>query len=98
KIGRAAADEMVRTGRQYSAPELLELRVIDQLVETGHGADAVRKLIQRREHQRTAHNAMNVVDRLIRPVTLQELNDVVKIWVDCALKLSPRGLEWMQRL
>src|SRR6185369_2229992 len=47
KIGRAAADEMVRTGRQYSATELLELRVIDQLVETGHGADAVRKLIQR---------------------------------------------------
>ena len=31
-------------------------------------------------------------------MTLQELNDVVKIWVDCALKLSPRGLEWMQRL
>jgi beta-lactamase class D len=41
---------------------------------------------------------MNAVDRMIRPVTLQELHDVVKIWVDCALKISPRGLEWMQRL
>jgi len=29
---------------------------------------------------------------------LQELHDIVKIWVDCALKLSPRNLEWMQRL
>ena len=98
RVGRSVADEMVRTGRQYSALELLELGVIDQVVDTGDGMNAVCKLIKRREHQLTAHNAMNVVDRLVRPVTLQELNDVVKIWVDCALKLSPRGLEWMQRL
>jgi len=23
---------------------------------------------------------------------------VVKLWVDCALQMSPRSLEWMQRL
>ena len=41
---------------------------------------------------------MNMVDHLVRPLGLQELNDVVKIWVDCALKLSRESLEWMQRL
>jgi DSF synthase len=98
RCGRAVADEMVRTGRQYTALELLDLGVIDQVVETGEGADAVQRLMRRREHQKSAHAAMNAVDRMIRPVTLQELHDVVKIWVDCALKISPRGLEWMQRL
>ena len=41
---------------------------------------------------------MNAVDRLIRPVGLQELHDIVKIWVDCALRLDTRSMEWMQRL
>lgn len=98
RCGRAVADELVRTGRQYTALELRDLGVIDQVVETGEGLDAVQQLMRRREHQRAAHSAMNAVDRLIRPITRQELHDVVKIWVDCALKLSPRGLEWMQRL
>jgi DSF synthase len=98
RVGRAVADEIVRTGRQYTAQELLELGVIDHVAETGEGVAALRDLMRRREHQKAAHDAMNTVDRLIRPLTLQELHDVAKIWVDCALKLSPRGLEWMQRL
>jgi DSF synthase len=54
--------------------------------------------MRQREHQSTAHVAMNAVDRLIRPVGLQELHEVVKIWVDSALRLEPRSLEWMHRL
>jgi DSF synthase len=98
RIGRSAADEIVRTGRQYTALELLDLGVIDHVAETGEGKDALHKLMRRREHQKAGHAAMNAVDRLIRPVAMQELHDIAKIWVDCALKLSPRGLEWMQRL
>ena len=41
---------------------------------------------------------MNRIDRMIRPVTIQELYEVVKLWVDCAMGMSPRSLEWMQRL
>jgi DSF synthase len=89
---------MVRTGRQYSALELLDLGVIDDVVDTGEGQRAVHKLMRKREHQMSAHIAMNNVDRMIRPVGMQELHDVVKIWVDCAMQLSPRSLEWMQRL
>jgi len=98
RVSRTVADEMVRTGRQYTALELLELGVIDQVADPGEGMNAVKKLMRRREHQEAAHAAISTVDRLIRPLGLQELHDVVKIWVDCALKLSPRSLEWMQRL
>jgi DSF synthase len=98
RVNRSVANEMVRTGRQYTALELLELGVIDQVVDTGEGVHGVRKLMRNRAHQEAAHAAINLVDRIVRPLGLQELHDVVKIWVDCALKLSPRSLEWMQRL
>jgi DSF synthase len=98
RVNRSVAEEMVRSGRQYSAQELLELGVIDQVVETGEGRDAVLSMIRKREHQTSGHNAINACDRLIRPITLQELHGVVKLWVDCALQMSPRSLEWMQRL
>ena len=35
---------MVRTGRQYTALEFLEMGLIDQVVDTGEGVDAVLKL------------------------------------------------------
>jgi DSF synthase len=98
RVNRRIADDIVRTGRQYTALELLDMGVIDQVVETGEGLDAVHRLMRKRSHQESAHSAMNRVDRLIRPIGLQELHDVVKIWVDCAVNLSPRSLEWMQRL
>lgn len=98
RANRNVAEELVRTGRQYSAIELRELGIVDEVVETGDGLAAVKRLMKRRERQRAAHVAMNRVDRIVRPIALQELYDVVKIWVDCALQLSPHSLEWMQRL
>ncbi len=98
RAGRRAADDLVRSGRQYSALELLDLGVIDDVVDTGDGAAAVCRLIKRRQHQTASHAAMNRVDRMIRPVTIHELYEVVKLWVDCAMQMSPRSLEWMQRL
>jgi DSF synthase len=98
RVSRNIAEELVRTGRQFSATELHELGVIDEVVETGAGLDAVKRIMKRRERQRSAHVAMNRVDKIVRPIVLQELYEVVKIWVDCALQMSPHSLEWMQRL
>ena len=72
--------------------------VVDQVVDTGTGADAVHNLVKRRRGQANGHNAMNTVERMLRPVTLQELYEVVGIWVNIALGLSPRGQDWMRRV
>jgi len=98
RVGKRVADDMVRTGRLYSATELYSLGVVDQVVETGRGPSVVREVMRRRSRQLAAHQAMNRVDRIVRPVTLDELNEVVHIWVDNAMKLSPSNLEWMHRL
>jgi DSF synthase len=98
RVGRNTANELTRSGRQYSARELLDMGVIDYIVDSGKGLEEVTRLMRQREQQHSAHSAMNVVDRLLRPVTLQELTDVVQLWVDSAMKLSPRSLQWMRRL
>jgi len=98
RVNRKTAEEMVRSGRLYTALELLEMGVIDEVVDTGEGIQAVRQFMRKREQQHAAHVSLNIVDRLVRPIGLQELHDVVKVWVDCALQLQPRSLQWMQRL
>jgi len=98
RVSRNIADDLVRSGRQYSATELLDLGIVDAVVDVGEGQFAVRDLIKKRGRQRNAHAAMNRVDRILRPISLQELHDVVKLWVDCALAMSPHSLQWMQRL
>ena len=98
RVNRKIAEDIVRTGRQYTAVELLDLGIIDDVVDTGEGAFAVKDLMKKRERQRGAHAAMNRVDRIIRPIVLQELHEVARLWVDCALGMSPQSLEWMQRL
>jgi hypothetical protein len=35
---------------------------------------------------------------MLRPVTLSEMNNVLRLWVDCALRLPERGQQWMRRL
>jgi len=98
RVNQQVVNELTRSGRQFGAQELLELGVIDLVVDTGDGVEAVNHLMRQRECQQQAHSAMNTVDRMLNPVTLNELNEVVRLWVDCALQLSSRGLEWMRRL
>lgn len=98
RVGRQAANQLSRTGRLYSAQELFEMGIIDQVVDTGEAGEAAARLIRQREQQHGAHSAMNSVDRMLNPVTLNELTDVVRLWVDCAMQMTPRSIEWMRRL
>jgi len=98
RTSRQTVNELTRSGRMYSAQELFDMGVIDLVVETGAGPSAVQQLMRQRERQVEAHVAMNTIDRMLRPVTLEELDDIVTLWVDAALGLSQRGLQWMRRL
>lgn len=98
RVTRRVADELTRSGRLFAARELLEMGVIDEVVPTGAAVGALKRMIRVREHQRQSHAVMNAVDRLLRPVSLSELTEVVRMWVDCALTLDARSVEWMRRL
>lgn len=96
--GLHALHEVARSGRLFSAAELHAMGVIDQVVETGSGEAAVRRLLRQRAGQAMAHVAMNGVERSQLGVSRRELGEIVRRWTTCALELSERGRGWMRRL
>ena len=98
RCNRSVVQELTRSGRQFTADELQSMGVVDHVVDTGAGVGAVSSLAKRRRGQTNGHSAMNAVERMLRPVTLHELYEVVGMWVSSALGLSPRGQDWMRRV
>ncbi len=98
RIGPVKAEEMIMSGRIYTAEEMLALGVVDVLAEPGEGQRAVRTYIAANRARRNAHSAIYKVRRRVNPVPLEELRDVVDTWVEAALALEETDLRKMTRI
>ncbi|OWJ58069.1 crotonase/enoyl-CoA hydratase family protein [Inquilinus limosus] len=98
RLGVVAAERMIASGRIYSAEELHEMGVVDLLAEDGQGAETLRDHLAWHRRRRNALMSMYQVRRRVNPVTFQELQDVVEIWIDAALRLEEGDLRKMARL
>lgn len=98
RLDPARAERFLRSGRQYSAAELYEMGVVDVLAEDGEGVHAVNAFIRRHQRSRNGLLAIQQVRQRLNPIPFQELEDVVTIWVDAAMRLTERDLRTMERL
>jgi len=98
KIGQRAAEEVLTSGKIYSADEMLALGVVDSVVEDGQGEAGVAAFIKKRARSRNGLAAIAAARRRVHRIDFSELLDIVQIWVDAALRLNPRDLKLMQRL
>jgi DSF synthase len=98
RLGQRGAEELITSGKVYSAEEMAAMGVVDAVAENGKGEEAVAALIRRRVRSRNGLAALAQVRRRVHRVEFSELLDVVQIWVDTALRLNPRDLKLMQRL
>jgi DSF synthase len=98
RIGQRGAEELITSGKIYSAEEMAALGVVDLVAENGAGEAEVAALIRRRGRSRNGHAALAAVRRRVHRVEFSELLDVVQIWVDSALRLNSRDLKLMNRL
>lgn len=98
RIGQRAAEQMLTSGRIYSADEMLAAGVIDEIAPDGEGETTIGTLIKRRQRSRNGLAALAATRRRVHRLEFSELLDVVQIWVDAALRLNPRDLKLMQRL
>lgn len=98
KIGQKSAEEMLTSGKIYSAEEMHALGVVDVVAEDGEGENEVAALIKRRQRTRNGLSALAAVRRRVHRIEFSELLDIVQIWVDSALRLNPRDLKLMNRL
>src|SRR6185436_7530612 len=98
RIGIRAAEELVLSGKILTAAELHRLGVVDVLATDGQGETAVRNWIARNAKRRNGLQAVLRARHLIHPVRREELDGIVELWVDAAMRLRERDLKMMGRL
>lgn len=98
RLGQRRAEELILSGRLYSAEELHALGVVDVLADDGHGEVSALEFIRTHQRRANARRALAKCRDLMNPITHKELMDVTTEWVDAALRLETRDLKMMERL
>jgi DSF synthase len=98
RIGRAAAEKLILSGTIHTAEEMHAMGLVDVLAEDGEGEAALLAHLDRGARFHNAQSAMYRARRRVDPVTLQELREVVEVWAEAAMRLSPQDLRRMARL
>jgi DSF synthase len=98
RVGAAFAEEMMLTGRIYSAEEMKDIGLVHMVVEPGQGIAAARDYMQKNKRRHVGARAVFKAGHVVNPVRLDELDRIVQIWADACLQLRARDLKVMQRL
>ena len=98
RIGIRAAEEFILSGKVLTAAELHKMGIVDVVATDGQGETAVRNWIAKNAKRRNGMQAVFNARQFIHPVTREELDGIVGLWVDAALRLGERDLKMMSRL
>jgi len=97
-VGIKMAEEIISSGKMYDATALYEMGVITEVVKRGEGIDAVNKFMTKNNKLFNGMQALQAARRRYQALDYDELIDITKIWVDAALRLTPKDLKMMQKL
>ena len=92
---RLIADELTTSSKIYTADELLQKGIVDMVVDDGAGPAAVRDYLRKKGR---AMRTLFRMRRRVQHLTREELDDIVTLWVDAALRINPRDLKLMGHL
>jgi DSF synthase len=98
RVGRRVTEELLLSGKMLPAYKLHEMGIVDVLAPNGQGESTVRNWIAANAKRRNGMQAMFRARQFVRPVTREELDGIVDLWVDAALRLGERELKMMSRL
>lgn len=94
----ALAEEMMLTGRTFSADEMKDFGLVHAVVEPGQGIAAAQDYMQRTSRRYAGVRGVYQAGRTVNPLSLAELDRIVTIWADACLQLTERDLKVMRRL
>jgi DSF synthase len=98
RIGPAAAEKMILSGAVHTAEELHAAGVVDVLAEDGEGEQAVRTFLADFDRKSVARRTLLRARDAVSPVSRDELQRVVDLWVEAALSLAEADLRRMSHL
>jgi DSF synthase len=98
KAGFSAANEMILSGRLYTAEQLYRRSLVDIVVEDGQGEAAIEHVVRSVDVRLRGTLAALQAQRSAAPITYESLLEIVGQWAECALALTTRDLRLMERL
>jgi DSF synthase len=98
KAGFAVANDMVLSGRLYTAEQLLRRSLVDFVVEDGDGEAAIFDVVRSVDPRLRGTLAALHAQRMAAPITYESLQTTVDLWAETALTLTTRDLRLMERL
>ena len=98
KSGFAVANEMILSGRLYTADQLLRRQLVDLVVEDGEGEAAIEAVVRAVTPRLRGTLAALEARRLAAPITYEVLMQIVEQWTEAAMTLTDRDLRLMERL
>ena len=98
KAGFAIANEMILSGKLYTAQQLYDYHLVDMVVDDGQGEEAIEEAL-RSVHPRLRGTLAALQARSVAaPVTYESLMSIVERWTANSLNLTERDLKLMERL
>ena len=98
KAGFAVANEMILSGRLYTADQLFRRNLVDLVVEDGEGEAAIEAVVQSVNPRLRGTLAALEGRRMSSPITYAALMLIVDKWTETAMQLTDRDLRLMERL
>lgn len=98
KISGSITERLILSGQLYSAEELYEMGVVDVIAESGKGEAAVYNYIAKANRCQNTIDSLQKVRNLHNPLRFEQLLEVADLWVDAAMRLTPRDLRMIDRL
>ncbi len=90
-------ERLIFSGKVYSAEEMYEMGVVDQVVDEGAGEKAVWDYIGD-QRKFPARQSVYQSRNRVNPLTLSELQEITDLWVRTVMSLSPADLRRMKHL
>ena len=98
KAGFSIANEMILSGRLYTADQLYRRHLVDLVVDDGDGEAAIETVLESVNPRLRGTLAALEARRVASPITYEALMTIVDLWTDSALTLTDRDLRLMERL
>ena len=98
RLSPRQAEDLIASGRRYSAEELYRIGVVDVLAEQGQGMEAVRRYVQSEQAGVVGIQAMRSALYAHCAPCLDDLIEQVNDWVERVMQLPKRNLGLMEKL
>ena len=98
KAGFAVANDMVLSGKLFTAEQLYRRSLVDLVVDDGRGEAALDHVVRSIDPRLRGTLVALQGQRLAAPITYESLAQTVDLWAQAALSLTTRDLRLMERL